>query len=274
MPNYYAHFQFGNQVLELLADGLQKRLAGEGFLLGCLGPDPLFFCRPALPNRIRRIGVETHHAPGMIPLRRLRRGVEEGRKQVPGYAAGFICHLALDSACHPYLEARAREGRATHLAMEAELDRFLMEADGLSPAKSHMPCLGDPFAFQAAALAYPGLAGQQIQKSYQAMARDTALLAATYGRWTGKLLNQTAARFQPLRDIAGIALQKECAPECRGSNQVLLGLMERAIPVAARQIEEFFQAIERGIPLGPWLWRDFGGRTGRWGEKAPCPVTG
>lgn len=274
MPNYYAHFQFGNQTLARLSSQLRARLRGEAFLLGCLGPDPLFFCRPVLPNRVRRMGMEMHHAPGMIPLRRLRRGVEEGRDQVPGYTAGFICHLALDSACHPYLEARAREGRATHLAMEAELDRILLAADGLPPNKSYLPRLTEQAAFQAAVLAYPGLTGQQLQKSYQAMARDTALLAATHGRWTGELFNRTAARFQPLREIVGIALGTECAPECRGSGQVLLGLMERAVPVAARQIEEYFQAVERGVPLGPWFWRDFGGRTGRWGEKTPCPVTG
>lgn len=45
---------------------------------------------------------------------RLLQAVEEGRPEAGGYAAGFLCHFALDSACHGYIEERAAAGPATH----------------------------------------------------------------------------------------------------------------------------------------------------------------
>ena len=45
MPNYYAHLEFGRHVLESLPLPLRRSIEREktAFLLGLLGPDPLFF---------------------------------------------------------------------------------------------------------------------------------------------------------------------------------------------------------------------------------------
>lgn len=62
MPNYYAHLSLGAQVLSQLPQELSLLLNRErsAFDLGCLGPDPLFFYRPTLPNPVRREGVAMH----------------------------------------------------------------------------------------------------------------------------------------------------------------------------------------------------------------------
>ena len=54
MPNYYAHLSLGAQVLSQLPQELSLLLNRErsAFDLGCLGPDPLFFYRPTLPNQM------------------------------------------------------------------------------------------------------------------------------------------------------------------------------------------------------------------------------
>lgn len=52
-----------------------------------------------------------------------------------GYGAGFLCHLALDSACHGYVDDRAADGPISHMAIEGEYDRMLMERDGLNAAE-------------------------------------------------------------------------------------------------------------------------------------------
>ena len=141
MPNYFAHLTFGARVLAQLPEDLRTSLAGEraAFDLGCLGPDPLFFYHPATGNPARREGLKMHKRSALPAFRRLRAAVEECVPMSRGYAAGFLCHLALDSACHPYVEARAARGELAHLAMEAEFDRLLMERAGLDARQAHLP---------------------------------------------------------------------------------------------------------------------------------------
>lgn len=93
------------------------------------------------------------HARSALPVfGRLREAVEEGAPMSAGYAAGFLCHLALDSACHGWIDRRAAEGTVTHLAMEAEFDRLLMERDGLvSLGHSYLPPMPSGEVFAAAA---------------------------------------------------------------------------------------------------------------------------
>ena len=95
------------------------------------------------------------HARSALPVfGRLREAVEEGAPMSAGYAAGFLCHLALDSACHGWIDRRAAEGTVTHLAMEAEFDRLLMERDGLvSLGHSYLPPMPSGEVFAAAARA-------------------------------------------------------------------------------------------------------------------------
>ena len=112
MPNYYAHLKFGDRVLADLPEDLAKEIRREraAFQLGCLGPDPLFFYQPIRPNAVRREAVWMHRGSALPAAQRLRQAVEEDLPMAVGYSAGFLCHLALDSACHGYVDERAAEG--------------------------------------------------------------------------------------------------------------------------------------------------------------------
>ena len=39
------------------------------------------------------------------------------------YIYGVICHFALDSECHPYIEKMIRESGISHCELEMEFDR-------------------------------------------------------------------------------------------------------------------------------------------------------
>ena len=153
VPNYYTHLKFGAVVLGALPTALAGLLSEEreAFELGCLGPDPLFFYRPLGTGAVRREGHAMHKVSALPAVKRLRRAVEENVPMVWGYAAGFVCHLALDSACHSYVDARAAEGDITHLAIEAEFDRTLMVEDGwpLNDRHAHMPEICNPAVWTA-----------------------------------------------------------------------------------------------------------------------------
>ena len=126
LPNYYAHLPFGQRVLADLPAGLSELIEQEreAFDLGCLGPDPLFFYQPIRPNAVRREGIKMHRRSALPAVERLRQAIEDGVPMSTGYGAGFLCHLALDSACHGYVDDRAADGPISHMAIEGEYDRM------------------------------------------------------------------------------------------------------------------------------------------------------
>lgn len=266
MPNYYAHLKFGGRVLELLPDALRSALEQErpAFDLGCLGPDPLFFYRPGIPNPVRREGMTMHHRSALPAFRRLRAAVEEHVPMAGGYAAGFLCHLALDSGCHGWILDRAAKGGPTHLAMEAEFDRKLMERDGLEPLRrSYLPDPPDKPVFRAAACAFAGADAGQVEAGYRSMRRDTALMARLHGTGAGGLVTRACGRIGPLKEIEGSILSMISGDDFTESDHILEILLEKAIPTAAEQVERFFEAVRTGTPLSRWLDRDFEGGDGR-----------
>lgn len=263
VPNYYTHLKFGAVVLGALPTALAGLLSEEreAFELGCLGPDPLFFYRPLGTGAVRREGHAMHKVSALPAVKRLRRAVEENVPMVRGYAAGFFCHLALDSACHSYVDARAAEGDITHLAIEAEFDRTLMVEDGwpLNDRHAHMPEICNPAVWTAAARAYEHVTPRQMEGAFRAMARDTAMLARACARPRGRLIDLVSWLIPPARGIRGIALRAVPDPACAACGQILRMLMNAAVRPTAREIAGFFEDIAQERVLSEWFDRDFKG---------------
>ena len=262
MPNYYAHLSLGAQVLSQLPQELSLLLNRErsAFDLGCLGPDPLFFYRPTLPNPVRREGVAMHARSALPVFGRLREAVEEDAPMSAGYAAGFLCHLALDSACHGWIDRRAAEGTVTHLAMEAEFDRLLMERDDLvSLGRSYLPPMPSGEVFAAAARAYQHTSPKQLEEGYRSMRRDTALFARLSGHRLSRPANRAVGALPGLKALQGIFLTADSHDAYAESNEYLTRQLAATVEAAAKQTQRFFQAAVSGAPLDPWLDRDFKG---------------
>lgn len=245
MPNYYAHLVFGREVLALLSPDLGERLTGElsAFQVGAWGPDPLFFSQ-------RAVGLKAHHSPVRPLAETLRREVEEGLPFAQSYAAGFLCHYALDHRCHGYIRAEAAQGKLTHGGIETELDRALMTADGFDPLRqSPLPRLDLPRDFfDTAAALYPDVTGAGFRRAVRRFRGVCRLQTRT----AGTCLRRPAQRISPLRDVV---LSPEPQPAYRQSTAHLLDLLHReAAPTAAR-LEDFFA----GEPLGEWYDGNFEG---------------
>ena len=262
MPNYYAHLKFGGRVLEDLPAGLSETIQEEreAFDLGCLGPDPLFFYQPMRPNAVRREGVRMHRTSALPAVERLRQAIEAEIPMSVGYGAGFLCHLALDSACHGYVNDRAADGPISHMAMEGEYDRMLMVQDGLDAAeKAHLPEMpSDRTVWEAAAQAFVHASPKQMRRAYRSMHFYSSVLARANGRTAGRVIG-AVSHMLPIRSAKGIALKEQPHPSAAQSNADLDCLLERAIPETAEQITEFFQAIEAERPVPLWFDRDFKG---------------
>ena len=113
MPSTYAHRRFGANVLEHLPDELRAQLEQnrELYDIGLHGPDLLFYYHAAKSNPVGALGNAMHEEPGRVFFDRARRVVhcEADLDAALAYALGFVCHFALDSTCHPYVEQFTRE---------------------------------------------------------------------------------------------------------------------------------------------------------------------
>ena len=262
MPNYFAHLYFGSLVLAALPEGLRARLEAEqgAYILGQYGPDPLFFYHPAVPNAPCELGHRMHREPPRTALERLRQAVELGLPGAAGYAAGFLCHFALDSRCHGYVLRRTAEGGVTHAGLESEFDRFLMVRDGVDPFReTPLPAPALPEGIDAVLEhTYPGVKARQFWKGmgfYQRVSRWYTKLA---GRKIAKRSVDRAAKSIPaLAFFQDALLPRSPRPEYQESSRALWALLQAEVAPAAEQMTAFFN----GEPMGEWFDRDFSGRS-------------
>ena len=264
MPNYFAHLIFGAKMLKQLPEEAAApiRAQREAFNLGCLGPDPLFFYRPALPNAARREGLEMHHESAAPVFARLARALGNGVPQAEGYAAGFLCHFALDAACHPYVNSRVAESTVAHLAMEAELDRALMENRGLSArGQVYLPPVREEAVFAAGERAYLWAGADELRRGYAAMRRDSLLFARGHGTRLGVTVNRMVALLPACRSLRGVILPSSYLPERETFCRALIGILQEESGTAAEKWLEFQRYVRNGGRLSFWFHRDFNGRS-------------
>ena len=119
MPNYVAHELFGAQVKEQLPQGLRSVVNEEpvAFRCGLYGPDPLLFLPGGLGlSRLLHGNWKEQSGPAM------QHCLQEGTAGQQSFAAGYLCHLILDDACHQKIYALMREQGLSHRILEVGLD--------------------------------------------------------------------------------------------------------------------------------------------------------
>lgn len=261
MPDYYAHLQFGDKVLAALPESLRARLNKEAdaYTLGQYGPDPLFFYHPIRYPSVRAVGIQIHRQPVRIVMERLRRATEENRAFSAGYAAGFLCHFALDSRCHFFIKQWAAGSQIVHTCIESEFDRFLMVRNGIDPSRETAmpaPRMPDSFYNLLEQYVYPGIKGLQYREGLRFYQKLCCWHTKAAGqKLTGVCLNlasKVAPRSAPLRDLV---LKREAGTAIGNRNKELLTLLEEEVKVTAEMLNVFFD----GRTLGSWFDRDFHG---------------
>ena len=121
MPDIIVHTHMGQEVYDRLGLTVDR----DVFAFGLLGPDPFLFYRCFIPpfvhrvNRYSSVMHREHTGDFLIEL------AQRSRKnpELFAYLAGFLCHYALDSATHPYINRKAKNDIAMHIAIEHRLDK-------------------------------------------------------------------------------------------------------------------------------------------------------
>ena len=121
MPDIVMHTIFGEEVL----DRLQIEVDRDIYSFGLVGPDPFLFYHFYLPpfihrvNRYSSIMHRRHTGDYLVELAYRSRQNPEAFS----YLAGFLCHYALDSTVHPYVNRKSKNDIAVHIAIEHRLDK-------------------------------------------------------------------------------------------------------------------------------------------------------
>ncbi len=104
MASYRLHYLAAKAVINNDdCDGLLTEY-GDCFLLGAQGGDLLFYAF----GKFRGYGARTHDEGNFETFSRLLGYCKSNdRKDVLAYCLGYLCHYALDSALHPYVEYEA-----------------------------------------------------------------------------------------------------------------------------------------------------------------------
>ena len=137
MPTTYAHYRFGKDVISALPRPLEKAVENnrELFDIGLHGPDILFYYKALKSNPVSGQGYALHdkmadqffsHAAEIISK-------TDDSAAARAYMYGFICHFALDSECHKYIEKMIQVSGISHSEIEMEFDRYLLTGDHINP---------------------------------------------------------------------------------------------------------------------------------------------
>lgn len=263
MPTTYAHYKFGKEVISALPRPLQTSVEQnrELFDMGLHGPDLLFYYRPAMKNTVNTQGYELHDKMADIFFENAVHVIENSEN--PGaaraYIYGVICHFALDSECHPYIEKMIQTSGISHSEIEMEFDRLLMKEDYINPVRHLSTGHIHPSIENGEVIApfYQDLTPQIIEKCMKSMIFYHKVLLAP-GKTKRRLLFGGMKLIGAYNGMHGMVMSLEPNPECREYCRLLKRLFAGAVPLAAGLIIQYQKKLFQGGELPSRFHRTFG----------------
>ena len=135
MPDVVTHNRMGRSVYKRLPKEIASEIDRSIFRVGLLGPDPYskyrFFAIP-LRHGINNRMVVMHREKTGDFLTEMAKHSES--REMFSYLAGFLCHYALDSTTHPYINRISNDQGYLHAAIERRLDVLDLEKLGMKLA--------------------------------------------------------------------------------------------------------------------------------------------
>ena len=264
MPSTYAHYRFGKEVFAALPEGTAEivREARGLYDIGLHGPDLLFYYKPLGSNAVNRIGFGMHAEPAEKFFVTAAQIVRNGGAAQAAYAYGFICHFALDSACHSYIENKIRLSHVTHTEIESEFDRSLLLEEGKDPLSASLTAHIAASEENARVVApFFGVSEKQAYKALRSMLFYNSLLRAPRQPKRG-LVNLVLKLSGNYKEMHGMMIAERPISACEDSNMRLKKLFEKAVPEAVSLIENFSGYVRGDSRLSPAFENTFSHRHG------------
>lgn len=261
MPANYAHYRFGVAMLSKMPADIARTVKRfrQLFDVGLHGPDLFFYYNPLLRTKIGALGTRFHGQTGQEFFGRVCRSLRLHPTEAgQAYLYGLLCHYALDTVCHPFINNAARESGISHKEIEAEFERFLLEADGKTPPNTqdlsrHIRLT--PGECETVAKFYPPATAAQIRDCVRNMAALTKLFSAPEG--TGRAVLQKGVQLAA-KNAADMMIPAAANPRCAHWNEPLMALYEKAGAQFPAMLTQLSAHMTYNAALGTEFAGDFG----------------
>lgn len=272
MPSTYAHYRMGQEVRADVGE-CEKHViehALELFNIGLHGPDILFYYKPLKSNPVNRIGYGMHERSGQEFFERAAQVIRAhpGEDAYLAYLYGFLCHFALDTTCHGYIDEKIESSGVSHAEIEVEFDRMLMLTDGYDPVRHHLTGHIVPSLENARIIRefFKGVTAEEVQKALAGMIKNNELLLAPSAakRILIKLLLALSGNY---KEMHGLMVNITPNPKCVDSNEKLYSLYCQAEKTAVRLIEEYGDFMKGAGKRDPIYRYSFGSKLIEGGEE-------
>lgn len=263
MPTTYAHYKFGKEVISALPRPLQNAIEKNRqlFDIGVHGPDILFYYKALTKNSVNRQGYTLHDEMADIFFEHAAGVIEKAEDPAAArtYIYGFICHFALDSECHKYIEKMIQVSGISHSEIEMEFDRMLLKEDYINPVRYLATGHIHPSKENAAVVApfFEDLTVETVEKAMSSMIfYHKLLLAPTVLKRRVLFAGMKAAGCYD--SMHGMVMSQEPNPACRDYCSLLKKLYSGAVPLAAGLIMQYQKKLFQGGELPKRFHETFG----------------
>lgn len=252
MPSGYAHYRFGMAMLTQMPADIKRAIQRFRplFDMGLHGPDIFYYTSPLIKANAGFLGIKYHEQTGREFFIRACRMLRMERSEAGNvYLYGLLCHYCLDSVMHPAVLAAVARGAGTHVGIETEFDRYLLELDGKAPAdiqklRLHMRLTAGET--DTVARFYPPADGRYIRNSISGMAGFTKLIAAGGAR---RKLLEVGIRLGG-KEMEGMLMPKQAAPESIALDAELLAVYQQAAAQLPKMLQQLISHMTYSAPFG------------------------
>lgn len=263
MPTTYAHYKFGKEVAGSLPKHLQKSIESnqELFDIGVHGPDIFFYYRVLTTNHVNTTGYELHDQPAVAFFMQASQVIKRSLDQeaATAYIDGFICHFALDSECHKYIEKMIQVSGISHSEIEMEFDRILLTEDSINPISYLGTGHIHPTEKNAEIIApfFDEVTVKEVKKSLSSMIMVHKLLLAPDSKKRRFLFGAMKLTGQ-YESKHGMVMSEAPNPACQDYCRLLKKLYKGAVPLAVGLILKYHKLLSDGIELPSRFHETFG----------------
>lgn len=247
MPSTYAHYRFGMETAKKLPRKIQRIIIRqkEMYKIGLHGPDIFFYYKPLRLNEVNTVGYNLHGQPAIEFFEKAGKVINslegEEREKAMAYVFGFICHFALDSQCHGYIDKKIKCSGLSHTEIEVEFDSALMRRDGYHALWHKLTRHIVPSRENARIIQkfFPQITTKQVRTALISMIQYNNLLIAP-GLIKRGIVSGILKVSGNYSEMHGLLVNRKPNVKCRDSNKMLMRLYRRAEKEAEKLIPEYY----------------------------------
>lgn len=262
MPALYAHNRFGGEVVKHLDDELSSIIQKHytQFRIGLQGPDIFFFYKPWKKTHVSLRGYGMHDEYADTFFEKAAEVVRNTGRNSREYAyiLGFICHFALDSECHPYVEKMVKEKGVSHIEIEGEFEKHLLRLDGRDPLaypiSKFVPT--DDATVDSIYHFFSDIKRNEIKEALETLKFIKSFLTAP--KKSKQNIINAALKLTGLdKSYHGLMHSYYDNPKCQETNKSLEGRLNQAVLTATMLIRSYDETVQKGVLINERFHRTF-----------------